>query len=211
MQWKTMGVHGARVFTPTVFPDERGLFVAPFQRDPYTEAVGLPPFPPVQTAHSRSRRGVVRGVHYTAAPPGMATYVYCAQGRVLDMVVDVRVGSPTFGQWDSVLLDAQEFRAVYLPLGVGHAFSALEDDTVMSYLLSGGYSPEDEKAVSVFDPVLKLPVTQSPPPVLSPRDRSAPTLAQAQESGLLPDYATCLELEAKLCSAVPGLPSGVAR
>lgn len=211
VQWKSLGVQGARVFTPTVFPDERGLFVAPFQRDPYAGAVGLPPFPLAQTAHSRSRRGVIRGVHYTAAPPGMATYVYCARGRALDMVVDVRVGSPTFGRWDSVLLDAEEFRAVYLPLGVGHAFTALEDDTVMSYLLSGGYSAEDEKAVSVFDPALGLPVAPSPPPLLSPRDRSAPTLAEAREAGMLPDYATCLELEAELCSTVPGPTSGPAR
>lgn len=212
MQWRNLGVHGARVFTPTVHRDARGLFVAPFQREPFIDAVGRVPFPLAQTAHSRSRRDVVRGVHYTTAPPGMATYVSCARGRALDVVVDVRVGSPTFGRWDSVMLDAERFHSVYLPVGVGHAFRALEDDTVMSYLLSGGYVAEHEQALSVFDPALGLPVGEDPPPVLSPRDRAAPTLAQAREAGLLPDYAVCLELEAALSPALSGDPAtGTAR
>ncbi|MFD0417076.1 dTDP-4-dehydrorhamnose 3,5-epimerase family protein [Streptomyces sp. NPDC127108] len=201
MRTSELGVRGAYAFTPTVFPDERGLFVAPYQRPAYMHAVGGPLFPVAQTGHSRSRRGVVRGVHFTRTPPGMATYVHCARGSALDLVVDLRVGSPTFGRWDCLVLDAETFRAVHLPVGVGHAFQALEDDTVMEYLLSGGYAADDEKAVSVADPALALPLRDDLPRILSPRDQSAPTLAAAERAGLLPEYETCLRLDARLREA----------
>lgn len=154
-----------------------------------------------QTNHSRSRRGVVRGVHFTATPPGTAKYVYCARGRALDIVVDIRVGSPTFGRWDAVLLDQRDFRSVYLPVGVGHAFVALEEDTVVSYLLSRAYVPEHELALSALDPALGLPIPDDTPPLLSDRDQAAPTLAEAGERGLLPDYAACRSLEHTTASA----------
>ncbi|MFI1017730.1 dTDP-4-dehydrorhamnose 3,5-epimerase family protein [Streptomyces sp. NPDC020965] len=198
MQWNELGVRGAFAFTPDVYPDRRGLFVSPFQNGPFTEATGRPLFPITLTGHSRNQRGVVRGVHFTTAPPGMATYVTCSRGSAVDMVVDLRVGSPTFGQWDSVVLDSEKFRAVYLPVGMGHAFQALEDTTVISYLMSGGYVPEHEKAISVFDPALALPLRDDIPPILSDRDRAAPTLAETRELGLLPDYAECLRLDALL-------------
>ncbi|MFE7133465.1 dTDP-4-dehydrorhamnose 3,5-epimerase family protein [Streptomyces sp. NPDC057638] len=198
MHWHALGVSGAYAFTPDVYPDQRGLFVSPFQADGFTRATGRRMFRPTLTGHSRNRRGVIRGVHFTTTPPGMATYVSCARGSALDFVVDLRVGSPTFGRWDSVVLDAEKFHSVYLPVGLGHAFQALEDDTVVSYLLSGGYVPEHERAVSVFDPELGLPLREDIPPVLSPRDSSALSLAETRERGLLPDYATCLRLDAEL-------------
>ncbi|MFH8987720.1 dTDP-4-dehydrorhamnose 3,5-epimerase family protein [Streptomyces sp. NPDC017940] len=203
MQTRELGVRGAYAFTPTVFPDERGLFVAPYQQPAFTRALGGPLFPVAQTGHSRSRRGVVRGVHYTLTPPGMATYVHCAHGSALDFVVDLRIGSPTFGRWDSLTLDALTFGAVHLPVGVGHAFQALEDDTVMAYLLSGGYAADDEKAVSVTDPALALPLRDDLPRLLSPRDEVAPTLAAAERAGLLPEYETCARLDARLHEAAP--------
>jgi GNAT superfamily N-acetyltransferase len=93
-------------------------------------AAGHPLFAPAQISHSRSRRGVVRGVHYTATPPGMAKLVHCPQGRALDFIVDLRTGSPAFGRWESVELDPASGRSAYLPVGVGHLFVALEDDEV---------------------------------------------------------------------------------
>ncbi|MEU3047595.1 MULTISPECIES: dTDP-4-dehydrorhamnose 3,5-epimerase [unclassified Streptomyces] len=205
MKARELAVEGALEFTPRVFPDERGRFLSPFQREAFEEAHGAPLFPVAQTNHSVSRRGVVRGIHYTSTPPGTAKYVYCARGRALDIVVDIRVGSPTFGRWDAVLMDQEDHRAGYFPVGVGHAFVALEDDTVMAYMLSGAYVPENELALSVLDPALGLPVTGDFEPVLSDRDRAAPTLARAREEGLLPDYARCREIERGL---VPG--AGVA-
>ncbi|MFF0031412.1 dTDP-4-dehydrorhamnose 3,5-epimerase family protein [Streptomyces avermitilis] len=192
-------VEGAVEFTPTVFPDERGLFVTPYQESVLSEAVGHR-FPTVQTCQSVSRRGVVRGVHFTATPPGQAKYVHCARGRALDFVVDLRTGSPTFGQWDSVLLDQEHFRSVYLPIGVGHAFVALEDDTAMVYLMSSGYVPQNEHALSPEDPDLALPLGRHlvRAPILSERDRRAPTLQQALRRGMLPEYRASRALDERL-------------
>ncbi|MFI9154609.1 dTDP-4-dehydrorhamnose 3,5-epimerase family protein [Streptomyces sp. NPDC053367] len=206
MQARKLAVDGALEFTPRVFPDERGLFVSPYQEEAFAEAHGAPLFPVRQTNHSRSRRGVVRGVHYTRTPPGTAKYVYCARGSALDIVVDIRVGSPTYGQWDAVLMDQRDFRALYFPLGVGHAFVALEDDTVMAYMLSSTYVAENELALSVFDPALGLPLPEDTDPVVSDRDRAAPTLAEAAAAGLLPHYDDCLARERALTQGVPAHP-----
>jgi epimerase EvaD len=195
MESRSLAVDGAFVFTPRVFPDDRGLFLSPYQESAFVAAVGRPLFPVAQTNHSRSRRGVVRGIHYTVTPPGSAKYVYCPRGRSLDIVVDIRVGSPTYGRWDSVLLDQDDFRAMYFPVGVGHAFVALTDDTVMSYLLSSEYVAENELALSPVDPELGLPIPTDVEPLMSERDTAAPTLAEAAAAGLLPEYATCQKLE----------------
>ncbi|SEP52383.1 dTDP-4-dehydrorhamnose 3,5-epimerase family protein [Amycolatopsis saalfeldensis] len=197
-QARPLAVGGAFAFTTPAFPDERGVFLSPYRRSVFTEAVGHPLFPVAQVSYSVSHRGVVRGLHFTATPPGCAKYVYCPRGKVLDLVVDLRVGSPTFGLCDSVVLGDEGFPAVYFPVGLGHLFAALEDDTVMTYLLSQEYRQENELAISPFDPDLALPIPAGIPPVLSERDRRAPALAEARAAGLLPDYAACLRAEAKL-------------
>jgi 5-epimerase len=194
MKARKLMVEGALEFTPISFPDERGLFVSPFQGAALAEATGGS-FPLAQTNHSTSRRGVVRGLHYTRTPPGCAKYVYCPRGSALDIVVDIRVGSPTFGQWDAVTMDQLTFSAVYFPVGVGHAFVALEDDTVMSYMITSGYVPANELAISVFDPELALPIPANIGPIVSERDRAAMSLSEAQERGLLPEYAHSLQIE----------------
>lgn len=196
MRARELKVRGAYAFTPQVFGDSRGLFVSPYQERAFTEAVGHRLFPVAQTSASRSRQGVVRGIHYTAAPPGMAKYAYCQHGRALDVVVDTRVGSPTFGRWDSVVLDSREFRSVYLPVGVGHLFVALEDDTTVVYLLSTEYAAEHERALAPLDPALGLPIPAEMTPVLSERDQAAPTFAEATRAGLLPEYERCRALDA---------------
>ncbi|MFC9975250.1 dTDP-4-dehydrorhamnose 3,5-epimerase family protein [Spirillospora sp. NPDC127200] len=199
MQARELTVAGAFEFTPKTFPDERGLFLSPFQAEAFREATGHAFLPVAQSNHSRSGRGVVRGVHYTATPPGTAKYVYCPRGRSLDIVVDIRVGSPTFGRWDAVELDQTAFRAIYLPVGVGHAFVALEDDTVMSYMLSHRYVAEYEMALSALDPALGLPIPTGVELVRSRRDLAAPPLAEAEAAGLLPDYGVSRGLEEALC------------
>ncbi|GAA1307843.1 dTDP-4-dehydrorhamnose 3,5-epimerase [Saccharothrix xinjiangensis] len=187
MKARQLAVGGAWEFEPDVFPDDRGLFVSPFQQEVFTEAVGAPLFAVAQASASISRRGVARGVHYARRAPGCAKYVTCSRGRVLDLVVDLRVGSPTFGAWDSVELSGDGFRAVYLPPGLGHAFLALEDHSTVHYLLSRAYDPADELAVSILDPDLALPIPADA--VLSERDRAAPPLAGARDAGLLPVHA----------------------
>jgi 5-epimerase len=191
MHVRELSIAGVFEFTPRTFEDSRGLFAAPFQGDVFEEAVGHP-LRLAQTNHSVSSRGVIRGVHFAETPPGQAKYVYCPRGSMLDVVVDIRIGSPTFGQWDSALLDAREYRALYVPEGIGHAFVALEDDTAMSYLCSTGYNPGREHGITPLDESLRLPWPADIEPVLSEKDTKAPTLAEAQAAGLLPTYDACV-------------------
>lgn len=196
MQARELKVTGAIEFTPRTFPDSRGVFASPFQGDAFAEAVGHR-LTVAQTNHSRSRRGTIRGLHFSDVPPGQAKYVYCPQGALLDFVVDIRVGSPTYGVWDAVRLDTVDFRAVYVPEGIAHGFVALEDDTVLSYLCSTGYNPGSEHGINPLDPDLGLPWSVEKP-ILSEKDAAAPTLAEAAVAGLLPTYEACLARYADL-------------
>jgi dTDP-4-dehydrorhamnose 3,5-epimerase len=170
--------------------DPRGRFTEWYRADVLTEALGYA-LPLAQANHSVSARGVLRGLHFALVPPGQAKYVYCPVGRALDVVVDVRVGSPTFGRSDAVLLDAAQPRAVYLSEGLGHAFLALADDTSVTYLVSSGYDPGREFAVHPLDPELALPWPADVELQLSAKDAAAPSLAEARERGLLPTMASC--------------------
>lgn len=191
MQVRELAISGAFVFAPQAFPDVRGLFTAPFQEPAFVKAVGHP-LRVAQTNHSVSRKGTIRGLHFADVPPGQAKYVYCPRGALLDVVVDVRVGSPTFGHWEAVRLDSVDYHAVYLAEGLGHAVVALEDDTVTSYLCSQAYNPAAEHGISPLDPALGLPWPAELEPMLSDKDAAAPTLADAQATGILPHYSACL-------------------
>lgn len=191
-----MKVAGAFVFTPETYPDDRGFFVSTMQKSAIQDTLGLPVFPAAQVSYNRSKRGVVRGIHYTLTPPGCAKYVHCPHGRVLDITVDIRTGSPTFGSHEAVVLDAERGRGVYLPIGVGHATVSLEDGSIVSYLLSTEYDAAREPALLVTDPALALPIPTDLDVIMSPKDRGGFTLAQAEAAGLLPDYEICLALSA---------------
>jgi dTDP-4-dehydrorhamnose 3,5-epimerase len=192
---RELAIPDAYEVSTDVFSDDRGLFVNPYRADALAEATGRR-LAVAQTNHSVSHRDVVRGVHFALLPPGQAKYVYCPRGSFLDVVVDIRVGSPTFGRHEVVRLDDRDFRAVYLAEGLGHAVMALEDETVAAYLCSTGYDPAREKGVSPTDPALDLPLPDGA--VLSPRDTDAPTLAEAAAQGLLPAYADCQAFYATL-------------
>ena len=195
MKVRELGIPDAYEISTDVFPDDRGLFVNPFRARALAEAIGRP-LHVRQTNHSASKRGVVRGVHFSMLPPGQAKYVYVPRGVAFDIVVDIRIGSPTYGQHDVVRLDDRDFRAIYVSEGLGHCAIALEDDTVLSYLCSTGYDPDREKGVSPTDTELALPVPADA--LLSPRDTGAPTLAEAAEQGLLPTYQACTDFYASL-------------
>lgn len=197
MKSHELSIEGAWEFEPTIYPDDRGHFVAPFQAEHFAAAVGHP-LAVAQTNHSVSRRGVVRGVHFADLPLGQAKYVYCARGSLLDVVVDVRVGSPTFGEHESVLLESRRGNAVYLSEGLGHAFVALDDETAMVYLCSTGYNPGSERGVNPLDPALDLPWPSGLDLVLSDKDRGAASLAQARSAGLLPTLTACVDRRALL-------------
>ncbi|HEY0637015.1 MAG TPA: dTDP-4-dehydrorhamnose 3,5-epimerase family protein [Pseudonocardiaceae bacterium] len=200
MKVRDLSVPGAFEFSPTVFPDSRGLFLTPYTEESFVEVLGHP-LHVAQTNHSVSRRGVVRGVHFAAVPPGQAKYVYCPRGAFLDVVVDLREGSPTFGQWDVVHCDETSLRAVYVSEGLGHAMVALTDDTAISYLCSAGYNPGAEFAINPMDPELALPWPDDVELVLSERDLAAPSLADTRAAGRLPSYQACLARYAELRAA----------
>jgi dTDP-4-dehydrorhamnose 3,5-epimerase len=185
--------------------DARGRFTEWYRADVLGKATGFG-LTLAQANHSVSARGVLRGVHFALVPPGQAKYVYCPAGRVLDVIVDVRVGSPTFGVHDSVVLDSDEPRAVYLAEGLGHAFVSLADFSSVTYLVSTGYAPDREFGVHPLDPELGLPWPADIDYQLSAKDQSAPTLAQAREQGLLPTMERCARRYAELRADPPQIP-----
>ena len=191
MKYRELAVRGAFEITPQQFGDPRGLFLEAFKAGPFADAVGHS-FDLQQANCSVSAAGVLRGIHFADVPPSQAKYVMCVKGAVLDVVVDIRVGSPTFGTWDAVLLDDVDRRAIYLSEGLGHAFMSLEDSSTVLYLCSSGYAPGREHGIHPLDPDLAIawPTTArdgSPlTPLLSEKDETAPTLAEARDQGLLP-------------------------
>jgi dTDP-4-dehydrorhamnose 3,5-epimerase len=191
MEARELSIPGAFEFNPRTFPDSRGVFVAPFQESVFLATVGHP-LRVAQTNHSVSKRGALRGVHYADVPPGQAKYVYCPRGALLDVVIDIRVGSPTFGKSEAVLLDSTDFKAVYVAEGLGHGLIALQDDTIISYLCTAGYNPQAEHGINPMDPAMALPWPRDIEPLLSEKDLAAPTLAAAEAAGLLPTYEECM-------------------
>ena len=191
MKIRPLGIEGAYEVTPAQHSDDRGLFAEWYRFDHLAAEVGHP-LRLEQANLSVSAHGVVRGIHYADVPPGQAKYVICVRGAALDVIVDIRVGSPTFGQWVAVRLDDVDRRAVYIAEGLGHGFCALSPDATLVYLCSHTYAPQRERTVNAMDPELAIswPV---PAPVLSPRDASAPVLADAMGQGLLPDFGVCTE------------------
>lgn len=174
--------------TPKQFRDDRGTFLEWYRFDLLSEAVGHA-LDLRQANMSVSGRGVLRGIHFADFPKGQAKYVTVTHGAVLDFVVDVRVGSPTFGVWDSVVLDSVDRRAVYISEGLGHAFIALSDDATVTYLVSDTYNPTKEHGVNPLDPEIALGLpTEVGTPFLSPKDADAPGLQAAAEAGLLPTW-----------------------
>jgi dTDP-4-dehydrorhamnose 3,5-epimerase len=189
-----LSIAGAFEMTPKIIGDSRGAFLEWFRADRFREVTGHD-FTLVQANSSVSAAGTVRGVHFADVPPSQAKYVTCPAGALLDVVVDIRVGSPTFGQHEAVLLDDENRKALYVGEGLGHAFMALEDRTVIQYLCSASYAPGREHGVHPLDPALGIawpgagrdgrPLEKR----LSDRDAAAPTLEEAGDQGLLPSLA----------------------
>jgi dTDP-4-dehydrorhamnose 3,5-epimerase len=196
MDIRPLTIDGAWEITPVLRGDPRGLFTEFYRFDLLAEAVGHP-LNLRQGNLSVSAKDVVRGIHFADVPPGQAKYVMCARGAVLDVIVDIRVGSPTFGQWELVRLDEENRKAVYVAEGLGHGFCALTDDATLTYLCSATYSPTGEHGIHPLDADLAIEWPTGTPQ-LSAKDAAAPTLAEAKASGLLPDYDACQKFTAGL-------------
>ena len=182
-----MGIDGAWTFTPDIHPDSRGDFHEWFRASEFSDDLGYR-FELAQANCSVSRRGVIRGIHFTQVPPGQAKYVVCPGGAILDVVVDLRLGSPSYGRWEAVRLDDQTRRAVFLAEGLGHAFMALSDQATVMYLCSTPYAPGIEHGIHPLDPALAIDWPLAAGPILSAKDASAPRLDEARRAGLLPAY-----------------------
>lgn len=189
MRIEPLAIEGAWEITPQLHGDPRGLFTEWYRFDKLAAEVGHP-LRLAQGNLSVSSRGVVRGIHFADVPPGQAKYVTCVRGAVLDVIVDLRVGSPTFGRWQGVRLDEEQRKAVYISEGLGHGFCALTDDATLSYLCSETFNPTGEHGVHPLDPDLGIE-WPADVPQLSAKDTAAPSLSEAVASGLLPDYAAC--------------------
>ena len=190
MEIRPLAIEGAWEVTPRQFPDPRGVFAEGFRADHLAKHIGHE-LQVRQTNISVSMAGALRGIHYAAVPPSQAKYVTATSGVFVDYVVDLRVGSPTFGQWDSVLLDTVDRRAIYVSEGLGHVLACVEDGTAV-YLCSEVYAPSRERAVTPLDGDLALTLPDGFAPVVSERDTAAPTFAEARKQGLLPTFEDCL-------------------
>jgi dTDP-4-dehydrorhamnose 3,5-epimerase len=190
VQIRELSVPDAFEVVPVQHGDDRGVFLEWFARDRFEKetghSMGL-----AQANCSVSSRGVVRGIHFADVPPGQAKYVTCAAGAVLDVVVDLRTGSPTYGTWDAVRLDDVERRAVFVSEGLGHAFMALSDRATLVYLCSEQYNPDREHGVDPFDSDLAIDWPGGERALTSPRDAAAPGLQELATAGGLPSWDAC--------------------
>jgi dTDP-4-dehydrorhamnose 3,5-epimerase len=169
---------GVVLLEPTVHGDVRGFMVETFSAGAWAEAgVGVE-F--VQHNHSRSSRGTLRGIHFQTEP-GQAKLVRCARGAILDVAVDLRRDSPTYGQWESHVLDDERHRQLFVPVGFGHGFAVLSDVADVTYLVSSLYDPLTESGIVWNDPDVGVD-WQVSDPLLSERDKSAPRLSEVAET-----------------------------
>ncbi|WP_158842898.1 dTDP-4-dehydrorhamnose 3,5-epimerase family protein [Saccharothrix deserti] len=195
MRIRETAIPGAFVISPDVLEDARGRFFEGFRADLLGAATGRS-HPVEQVNYSVSRRNTLRGIHGVLNPPGQAKYVSCVRGALLDVVVDLRVGSPTFGRHVVNVLDPDSATAVYVEEGLGHGFLALTDDATICYVLSTAYVPGTQFEINPLDPELALPWGFTEPPLMSEKDATAPSLAEALAAGILPVWdgaATLLE------------------
>lgn len=177
--------------TPVRHADRRGFFYEAFRSDAITEAIGYP-FRVRQFHCSVSRRGTIRGIHGTLLPPGQEKLVTCVRGEIMDVAVDLRLGSPTFGRYEMLHQVAGNGVSLYLADGFGHAFLALTDDACVTFLCSEEYQHGTMLHVNALDPDIGIPWNMTGAPVMSDKDAEAPTLAQAVDRDLLPTYEECL-------------------
>ncbi len=164
---------------PAVFSDQRGFFMETYKRSEFAAQGISETF--VQTNHSKSSRGTLRGLHYQKPPKAQGKLIRALVGEVYDVAVDIRKGSPTFGKWVSAALSAKSKKMLYLPAGFAHGFCVTSDDAEIEYMATEEYAPDLESGVIWNDPDLGIdwPIAD---PTLSPRDRAWPRLHAADNS-----------------------------
>jgi dTDP-4-dehydrorhamnose 3,5-epimerase len=170
-------LRGPVVLQPRVFADERGFFSETYRQE-WHSSVGIPPRERfIQDNHSRSTRGVVRGMHFHIGE-GVAKLVRCSRGRILDVIVDLRRGSPTYAQWDAVELDDEQMRELYVPVGFAHGFCVLSDVADVLYKQTAYYDPSVERGIAWNDADVAIEWPAEIEPIVSARDAAAPALRE---------------------------------
>ena len=198
MQIRELNIPDSYEIMPKQHGDDRGVFFEWYRFDRLEATIGHS-LNLRQANTSVSKRGVVRGIHFADIPVGQAKYVTAPSGAVLDYVIDIRVGSPTFGQWDTVLLDDVDRKAIYIGEGLGHCFVALTENATVSYLVTDVFNASREHGINPLDPDVALVFPpEAGEPLLSPKDTSAPGLTDATASGLLPTWADARAFYASL-------------
>ena len=186
-----MSIQGAWLHTPSRYADERGHFQEVFKLSAIRDQLGRN-FEVKQVNQSVSKAGVIRGIHWADVPPGQAKYVSCPRGSLWDVVVDLRVGSPTFGKWDAAVLSAENGKSILISEGLGHAFLALEDETVANYLCNEPFNPRHEWGIDPLDDSIGIPFNELLPSgmsfTISQKDAEAMAFASALAEGKLPTF-----------------------
>lgn len=186
MKLTELTIPGLFVLESPVHGDDRGFFREWFKLNDF-EAAGVS-FQAQQANLSMSSRDVVRGLHYSLAPEGQAKVVTCVYGELDDVIVDIRVGSPSFGRVEVVHLAAGEGCSVLLPAGVAHGFCVTSDNAALSYLLSSPFNAQFELEIYPFDTEISVPWSVSGEPIVSPKDAAAPTFAARLAANQLPTF-----------------------
>jgi dTDP-4-dehydrorhamnose 3,5-epimerase len=189
MRLEPLEIEGAWIAESTVWTDDRGSFREWFKASDVVNATGIY-FSVEQANLSHSNQGVIRGIHYSLAPMGQSKWVTCIQGSILDVIIDIRPNSPTYRKYQILKLTSNEGRAVLIGNGLGHGFIALEENTLVSYLLSSPYAPEFEFEIHPTDSELnidwQLELIGGRGTIISTKDANAPTLAERLAQGKLP-------------------------
>ena len=180
MEMEELGIKGAWLARSPVHEDDRGIFSEWFKSSDIESKTGRP-FKVAQANMSMSNKGVIRGIHFNTSKIGQGKWVTCVAGSIWDVVVDIRPDSKTFKKWIGTELKHGRGEAIFISEGLGHSFISLEDNSVVTYLMTSQYSPEDEFGVHPLDPDLAIewPIRDSR---LSVNDASAPSLQKALES-----------------------------
>ena len=186
MLLEPLNIEGSWLANSPVHSDDRGNFREWFKSDDFEKSIRKK-LSLAQANISTSKKGVVRGIHYSIASLGQAKWVTCASGEINDVIVDIRPDSPTYGKHQVINLNAQDGKAVYIGEGLGHGFIALESNTVVAYLVSSAFSAKDEFDINPLDPAIGINWgLKTKDMIFSPKDASAPTLSQRQSEGKLP-------------------------
>jgi dTDP-4-dehydrorhamnose 3,5-epimerase len=188
MTLENLSIAGAYLVTHKVFPDERGLFREWFKSEEIRAIDST--FSVQQANYSQSKQWVIRGIHYSLAPQGQAKVVTCASGAIVDVLVDLRIGSPTYLKVDYIHLAEDSGEVVFIPSGVGHGFVVTSNLASVVYLTSSGYSPEYEKIICPSDPDLGIdwPLGLGEVPIISKQDKGGQKMSSASEANLLPKF-----------------------